>query len=81
MSSEFCFDTIFFVDGLPVGYKIFKEGAEYVLIPKERSEYLDTMPSLSARFKDGWKVEGTEDQNLIDQVMEDMELFVDKYVE
>jgi hypothetical protein len=69
------FSTVLFVNGNPVGYKVFKQNDRLVLNPAESPGREVLPPSISARHLDGyWLVEGTNDKDLIDQVIEDVTL-------
>ena len=68
------FSTVLFVDGNPVGYKVYREDKNrLVLNPAENPERSIDPPVLSARCVSGaWQVEGTENRDLIEQVIEDV---------
>ena len=67
------FSTVLFVDGNPVGYKVFQQDQALVLNPAENPARGIYAPPLRARNEQGqWRVEGTNDRNLIDQVIEDV---------
>jgi len=69
------FSTVLFVDGNPVGYKVFKEKNSIVLNPAENPNRHVLPPVLTVRKRDGkWLVEGTYNRDLIDQVIEDVSL-------
>ena len=69
------FSTVLFVDGNPVGYKVFKQQDRLVLNPAENPNREVFPPSICARNEGGqWLVEGTSDRDLIDQVIEDVTL-------
>jgi len=69
------FSTVLFVDGNPVGYKVFKEKNRIVLNPAENPNRNIHPPVLTVKNKDGkWLVEGTFNRDLIDQVIEDVSL-------
>ena len=69
------FSTVLFVNGNPVGYKVFKQNNRLVLNPAENPNRDILPPAISARNEGGeWLVEGTTDRNLIDQVIEDVTL-------
>jgi hypothetical protein len=67
------FSTVLFVDGNPVGYKVYEEKDRIVLNPAENPNREVQPPVLSvARTNGQFQVKGTDDQNLIDQVVEDI---------
>ncbi len=67
------FSTVLFVDGNPVGYKVFQQGQGLLLNPAENPSREVHAPPMQARNEQGrWLVEGTNDRNLIDQVIEDV---------
>lgn len=67
------FSTVLFVDGNPVGYKVFKEADRLFLNPAENPNREIFAPAMRAHQKDGaWLIEGTSDRDLIDQVIEDV---------
>ena len=69
------FSTVLFVDGNPVGYRVFRENDRLVLNPAENPSRQILPPSISARREGGqWLVDGTTDRDLIDQVIEDVSL-------
>ena len=69
------FSTVLFVDGNPVGYKVHEEKNRLVLNPAENPNRDIQPPIMLAKNTGGqWHVEGTEDRNLIDQVIEDVSL-------
>jgi hypothetical protein len=69
------FSTVLFVDGNPVGYKVYKQNDRLVLNPAENPNREVLPPAISARNEGGeWLVEGTTDRDLIDQVIEDVTL-------
>ncbi len=70
------FSTVLFVNGNPVGYKISTMDANHVVLnPAENPERVFQPPVLEARNNSGrWLVEGTDNQDLIDQVVEDMDV-------
>ena len=69
------FSTVLFVDGNPVGYKVYEEQNRLVLNPAENPNREIHPPVLAAKNKSGkWLVEGTENKDLIDQVIEDINL-------
>lgn len=69
------FSTVLFVDGNPVGYKVYEEQNRLVLNPAENPNRDIHPPVLAAKNKSGkWLVEGTENKDLIDQVLEDISL-------
>ena len=67
------FSTVLFVDGNPVGYKVFQQDQDLLLNPAENPNREVYAPPLRVRNEHGhWLVEGTNDRNLIDQVIEDV---------
>jgi hypothetical protein len=69
------FSTVLFVNGNPVGYKVFKQENRLVLNPAENPNREVYPPAIYARNEGGqWFVEGTNDQDLIAQVIEDVTL-------
>ncbi|ANE52477.1 hypothetical protein [Flavisolibacter tropicus] len=69
------FSTVLFVNGNPVGYKVFKQENRLVLNPAENPSREILPPAISARNEGGeWLVEGTSDRDLIAQVIEDVTL-------
>jgi hypothetical protein len=69
------FSTVLFVDGNPVGYKVYEEKNRLVLNPAENPNREIQPPVLAVKNKNGkWFVEGTENRDLIDQVIEDISL-------
>ena len=67
------FSTVLFVDGNPVGYKVFQQDQRLLLNPAENPSREVYAPPMQARNEQGnWLVEGTNDRNLIDQVIEDV---------
>lgn len=67
------FSTVLFVNGNPVGYKVFKQKENLILNPAENPNRETCPPALQVRNEGGnWVVEGTNDRNLIDQVIEDV---------
>ena len=69
------FSTVLFVNGNPVGYKVFRQNDRLILNPAENPSRDVLPPHISARNEGGnWFVEGTTDKDLIDQVIEDVTL-------
>ena len=69
------FSTVLFVNGNPVGYKVHEEKNRLILNPAENPNRDILPPVLTAKNSHGqWHIEGTEDRNLIDQVIEDVSL-------
>jgi len=77
------FSTVLFVDGNPVGYKVVKETRNRLsLSPAENPHREIVPPIIHARQVDGcWKVEGTRDRDLIDQVVEDLSIQLPTYLQ
>lgn len=70
---HFVTHTVLFVEGQPVGYKIFQEGDEFFLEPAEVPDHSMHPPSLTVMHdRDQWAVHGTLSQDLKDQVIEDL---------
>lgn len=69
------YNTILFVEGNPVRYRVIQQQEDmYLLEPENATDFKP--PLLSAiRLSDGWAIEGTQEQNLIDQTIEDMQQF------
>ncbi len=71
----FVFSTVLFVDGNPVGYSVQEEKGRFVLNPAENPNRNILPPVLAAHNRSGqWFVEGTNNRDLIDQVIEDISL-------
>jgi hypothetical protein len=70
------FSTVLFVEGNPVGYKVMEEDRNRLsLNPAENPNREIVPPILHAKNEDGfWRVEGTRDRDLIDQVLEDLSM-------
>lgn len=70
------FSTVLFVEGNPVGYKVVKEDRNRLsLNPAENPSREIIPPIIHACQENGsWKVEGTQDRDLIDQVLEDLSM-------
>lgn len=68
------FSTVLFVEGNPVGYKVLEEERNRLsLSPAENPNRAVVAPVIKARNENGfWRVEGTQDRDLIDQVVEDL---------
>lgn len=67
------FSTVLFVNGNPVGYKVFKEENRLFLNPAENPRREILPPVMRAHNEGGrWLIEGTTDRDLIDQVIEDV---------
>jgi hypothetical protein len=80
------FTTVLFVDGKPVTYSVFKESSKVVLRPDAIEETMEKGPEIMAKkMKHQWKIKGTNDQDLVAQVIEDLTAreqqfhFVDNY--
>lgn len=70
------FSTVLFVDGHPVGYKVYEENCSLILDPAENINPGLKPPVLSVIKKNGhWVVEGTESKDLVDQVIEDISIY------
>jgi hypothetical protein len=71
------FSTVLFVDGHPVGYKVFENNKDVIqLTPVENPHRHLVPPQLSAFLINGhWLVKGTDNNDLVEQVREDIQLF------
>jgi hypothetical protein len=69
------FSTVLFVDGNPVGYKAYLEQRNHLILnPAENPNREVDPPVLQAIHEAGaWHVQGTQNQDLIEQVIEDVE--------
>ncbi len=75
MNTMHLFSTVLFVDGNPVGYEVFKEANRLRLNPAENPNREIVPPVLLARNDRGtWEIEGTDNRDLIDQVIEDVSM-------
>jgi hypothetical protein len=70
------FSTVLFVNGNPVGYKVMEEERNRLsLNPAENPNREIFAPVIQAKKEDGyWRIEGTHDRDLIDQVLEDISM-------
>jgi hypothetical protein len=70
------FSTVLFVDGNPVGYQVLPQDAgQYIMNPAENPGRKILPPVLHVVNISGqWKVEGTINRDLIDQVLEEVTL-------
>lgn len=70
------FSTVLFVDGNPVGYQVMEVGSNRLsLNPAENPNREIIPPVIMAQQENGsWRVEGTRDRDLIDQVLEDISM-------
>lgn len=68
------FSTVLFVEGNPVGYQVREVGRNRLsLNPAENPNREIIPPVIQAKQENGrWRVEGTRDRDLIDQVLEDL---------
>jgi hypothetical protein len=67
------FSTVLFVNGAPVGYKVSRNADLVLLNPAENPSRTVVAPHLSARQVNGsWEVEGTQNSDLISQVIQDV---------
>ena len=74
------FSTVLFVNGNPVGYSISEKEGRLWLNPAENPNRDVLPPCMSARNQQGlWLVEGTNDRDLIAQVIEDVSNCEDKF--
>jgi hypothetical protein len=64
------YSTVLFVNGSPVGYQVERQNGQFFLNPAENPTRKITPPIMRARIEGGkWFIEGTGDQDLIDQVI------------
>jgi hypothetical protein len=64
---------ILFVDGLPVRFEVVKNKNVYHLKPLENLIEKTDTPTIKAVVSDHtWQINGTTDQDLIDQIIEDL---------
>lgn len=69
------FSTVLFINGNPIGYKVFRQANRLVLNPAENPSREVLPPSIYAHNESGhWVIEGTNDRDLIAQVIEDVSL-------
>lgn len=70
------FSTVLFVEGNPVGYKVEEEGRNHLsLNPAENPNREVVAPVMHVKNEGGnWRVEGTQDRDLMDQVLEDISI-------
>lgn len=67
------FTTILFVDGNPVKYDVRSEADRLLLLPIDNPNNYLVPPFLYAEAdKNGWRISGTQDRDLMDQVIEDI---------
>ena len=66
-------NTILFVEGNPVRYRVVQQREDLYLLEPENAPALKPPLLAAIRLSDGWAIEGTRDQNLIDQTIEDMQ--------
>lgn len=74
------YSTIFFVDGNPIGYKIFRKANQSISIhPAENPTREVQPPAITARLVHGkWEITGTSNQSLINQVLDELRLNKDQ---
>jgi hypothetical protein len=74
-------NTVLFIDGLPVPYKIFRNDIVFFLHPADNPG-LDAQPPLiiATRYNNNWQIEDIRDRNLISQVEEDLDLLISEPV-
>jgi len=66
--------TVFFLDGNPIGYEIQRSGEVFRLIPHRISDPARAAPEITAAHSRGqWLLEPVLDRDLADQVIEDLE--------
>lgn len=70
------FSTVLFVDGSPVGYKVMAEERGRLLLNPAENPNRDIIPPVIHAKNEGgyWRIEGTTDRDLIDQVLEDISM-------
>lgn len=70
------FSTVLFIEGNPVGYQVLEEDRNRLrLNPAENPNREIAPPIILASQEEGfWRVEGTRDRDLIDQVLEDISM-------
>ena len=70
------FSTVLFIEGNPVGYQVMEVGRNRLTLnPAENPNREIIPPVIKANQENGcWRVEGTRDRDLIDQVLEDITL-------
>lgn len=70
------FSTVLFVGGNPVGYKVIEEDRNRLSLNPAENPYREIVPPFMQAKNEGgrWLVEGTQDRDLIDQVLEDISL-------
>lgn len=70
------FSTVLFVEGNPVGYQVKEEARNRLSLNPAENPNRDVEPPVmhACNINGSWKVEGTRDRDLIDQVLEDISL-------
>lgn len=70
------FSTVLFVEGNPVGYKVTGEDQNRLSLKPAENPNREIVPPVLRAEKEGdyWRVEGTHDRDLIDQVQEDLSI-------
>lgn len=68
------YSTVFFIDGNPYGYKLVRTAYDAISIqPGGSLQGNNQLPHLRACWlQDRWQVDGTDNQSLIDQVVEEL---------
>ena len=67
------FSTVLFIDGHPVAYHVYHQKGRLILQPDDIIKTNIKVPVLTAVKKENlWMVTGTEDENLVEQVLEDI---------
>lgn len=67
------FTTVLFVNGNPVGYEVRQDQGRFRLNPAENPNRDIVPPVIYVTTEEGHlKIDGTNDQDLIDQVIEDI---------
>ena len=70
------FSTVLFVDGNPVGYKVCLEDTDHIVMNPAENPGREILPPILhvSNISGHWQVEGTQNRDLIDQVMEEVKL-------
>ena len=75
------FSTVLFVDQAPVGYKVQRSPDRIELNPAENPSRSIQPPHLVAHNRGGrWEVAGTENQDLIQQVLDEVSTLQAPYI-
>ena len=74
-------NTILFINGVPVPYKIFRNDIVFLLHPAENPAFDQRAPLIIAtRYNNGWQIEDIRDKSLLTQVEEDLDLMISEPV-